>query len=341
MKKVLFIGQCNNGSTSRMRYEQIKEYFGANAQISLIDTSIIISGTKRILRSIGWRLKIGPMIKNLNKQVLLEIEKSNEGYKLIWVEKGVFLYPSTVIKLKKKTNNLVHYTPDPAFLYHKSRYFKNSVAIYDHCITTKTFELENYKKNNCKNLIYCTQGYDQQLHKSYFTFDEKKYDVSFIGHFEKNRASIIKKLIDNDIIVVLAGIKWEKFVKENFGNKNLCYLGRSIMGEEYAKIISQSRISLGLLSKWIPEKHTTRTFEIPACGTALLTERNEETAQYFSPKEALFYDNENEILEIIQNNLKNPISLRDTSFLGQNKVNSNNYSHSKIIHFILEKVLKN
>ena len=37
----------------------------------------------------------------------------------------------------------------------------------------------------------------------------------------------------------------------------------------------------GLLAKWVPELHTTRTFEIPACGTALVTERNSETALVF------------------------------------------------------------
>jgi spore maturation protein CgeB len=44
------------------------------------------------------------------------------------------------------------------------------------------------------------------------------------------------------------------------------------------------------LSKRFPELHTTRTFEIPACGAVLATERNAETARFFSDAEAMFFD---------------------------------------------------
>jgi spore maturation protein CgeB len=45
-----------------------------------------------------------------------------------------------------------------------------------------------------------------------------------------------------------------------------------------------------LLSKRFPELHTTRTFEIPACGALLATERTAETTRFFNGDEALFFD---------------------------------------------------
>ena len=50
--------------------------------------------------------------------------------------------------------------------------------------------------------------------------------------------------------------------------------------EEYAKIISLSYFGLGLLSNWVPELHTTRTFEIPACNTCLITPKTIEIANF-------------------------------------------------------------
>ncbi len=337
---ILFIGQCNLGSTSRMRYENIQNYFSADANIFLIDTSELINNIPRVHRSIGWRFKIGPLVKNINKVICSKIESNEIIFDLIWVEKGVFIYPSTVSFLKSRANVLVHFTPDPAFLYHKSRFFNKSISNYDHCITTKSFELQEYNNFKCKNLILCTQGFDEQIHKSYYNFNEKIYDVCFIGHHEKNRETILQSLIDNNISILLAGIKWKKFVFNNRRNKNLHYLGHSVVGENYAKAISSSKISLGLLSKWIPEKHTTRTFEIPACGTALLTEYNEETATFFNSNEVLFYANENQIISIIQDQLKNSTSLSEISNYGQIKVFNGNYSHSKIMNSLLDQVMK-
>lgn len=337
---ILFIGQCNYGSTSRMRFEHIKKYFGADASVFLIDTSELINNIPRIFRSVGWRFKIGPLVKKINN-VICSIIKSNKlKFDLIWVEKGVFIYPSTVSYLKSSTYVLVHFTPDPAFLYHNSRFFNKSISNYDHCITTKSFELQEYRNLNCKNIILCTQGFDEQIHKTYYNFDEKIYDVCFIGHHEKNRERILQSLIDNNITILLAGIKWKKFVFKNRRNKKLNYLGNSVVGDNYAKALSSSKISLGLLSKWIPEKHTTRTFEIPACGTALLTEYNEETASFFNTNEVLFYTNEKQILGIIQNKLKNSNSLKDISIYGQKKVLNGNYSHAKIMNSLLDQVLK-
>lgn len=40
----------------------------------------------------------------------------------------------------------------------------------------------------------------------------------------------------------------------------------------------------GALSRRFPERHTTRTFEIPACGTVLITEWNEEISVFLGEK---------------------------------------------------------
>jgi spore maturation protein CgeB len=237
------------------------------------------------------------------------------------------------------SKKVVHFTPDPAFLYHQSRFFKRTVSKFDFCITTKSFELELYRSNGCKNVIFCTQGFDPLIHKPYFSFDNKIFDVCFIGHFEKERARIIQQLLLNNKSVALAGIKWEQFVKRNKKNSNLHYYGHHVSGSEYSKLISQSKIGLGLLSRWIPEKHTTRTFEIPACGTALLTEKNSETESFFNSEEVIFYNSESEICSIIADLLDNPLKLRDITLAGNKKIQKGDFSYIEIMKNILNSIL--
>jgi spore maturation protein CgeB len=322
-----------------MRFEKLEEIY--KTEIELIDLTPIILDTPKLLRSIGWRYKMGPLITNINSRILKQLATKAHIYDLIWIDKGVFLTKNTLKLLKYKTEKIIHFTPDPAFLFHKSRFFNRSIHYYDSCVTTKSFEIDLYTKKGCKNIIYATQGYDESIHKPFCEFEDKIFDVCFIGHYEKNREIIIQELIDNQISVVLAGIKWEGFVERNRNSEFLNYYGANVSGLSYSKLISQSFIGLGLLSKWIPEKHTTRTFEIPACGTALLTECNNETMSFFLENEVVFYNSENEILKTVKESLKSKDKLKKTSINGMHKVHQGPFSYLKIMQIVVEKINNN
>jgi spore maturation protein CgeB len=304
--KVLYIGQCEEGSTSKMRFDVMSSYF--NVKIDLINVSDLIFSTNKIFRTLGWRLKIGPLIWRVNQLINYTISQ-NDMYDLIWIDKGVFISFDTMMSIRSKCIKLVHFTPDPAFFYHNSRFFKKSLTLYDYCITTKSFELSEYKRYGCQNLIYSPQCYDELIHKPLYSFEEKVYDVCFIGHYEKERALILQNLIDNNIRVVIGGIKWSAFAKKNKYKTNFTYVGSHLAGLDYSRVLSSSKIGLGLLSKWIPEKHTTRTFEIPACGTFLATEINDEIFSFFG-NDVLYFSDSINLLSQVNDLLKNPFLLK-------------------------------
>jgi spore maturation protein CgeB len=333
--KMLYIGHYDVGSTSGMRGEYLKEILQPeNYKVANID--IPLKATGRLFRSFGWRFKKGPLIKNINNYILSVID-NNWAYDLVWVDKGVFVYPSVIEKLKQHSGRLVHFTPDPAFTYHQSHLFYKALPYYDYCITTKSFETGYYHQKGVKQLITCTQGFRPDVHKPYHSFEEKK-GIVFIGHHEKNREEIIKMLLDKNYPVTIAGIGWGKFAGKYKNKNRLTYLGEGIFGEEYARTLSGGLISLGLLSKIIPELHTTRTFEIPACGTAVITERNEETTKIFSDTEAFFFSSNEDLAATIDQAFADMEWLHNITKAGYKKVTEGGYDYKSILQGILNHI---
>jgi spore maturation protein CgeB len=260
-------------------------------------------------------------------------------FNLIWIDKAIFLTPKTTAYLKSLTDTLVHFTPDPAFTFHKSHLFRKSLSLYDFAITTKRYELAFFEKYLKKEkVIYATQGFDKKLHKPIIPYKEKKEGVLFIGHQETERAEVLQSLLDADIPVTVAGIKWETFIKQNQSNKKLHYLGKGFYGEDYVRSLSGYQFSWGSVSKWIPEQHTTRTFEIPACGTALITESNAETKSFFNDDEAIFYDSMEEMIDKIRYYQNHPVELEQLTAKGMERVHRDGRDYESILRDVLRKI---
>lgn len=336
MKRAVYIGICSQGTTSKMRADILHSIL-TGWEFQVIDTDVPKLAMPHLWQSIGFRYKLGPLINKVNRYVSDNIE--NEHYDLIWVDKAIYLTKATTQLLRSLSCKLVHFTPDPAFTFHKSRLFYQSLPLYDFAVTTKRWELQYYQsflKGN--QVLYATQGFDKAIHRPVSEFKDKK-GVCFVGHYEEERGRTLQLLIDNDVDVVLAGINWEKFVECNRNNSKLHYLGSGVYGEDYIKTISSTCISWGSLSKWIPELHTTRTFEIPACGTALLTERNEETMAFFNEDEAIFYSSEREMIDKVKYYLTHKEELQQLSENGHNRVMADGRDYESIVQKILHTIL--
>jgi spore maturation protein CgeB len=251
----------------------------------VIDTHVPFYKSNPFWRTLAFRFKKGKVISDTNRYILKQLTGK---YDLIWVDKAVFISDKVTKILRIRTNHLVHYTPDTAFEENTSDLFYNSLSYYDYVITTKSFEKEAYLKYISTEKLLCTpQGFNRKLHYSRHPIKNKLNRVIFVGLYEAARGKVISALLKENIPVALAGKNWKDFVKRH-QTLPLTFLGEGLFSEAYANAISESAIGLGLVSKRFPELHTTRTFEIPACGTALATERNEETL-FFLRKTRLYF----------------------------------------------------
>jgi hypothetical protein len=332
--KFLYIGQFTQGTTSRMRAETLMDILNPEAS-QVIDTHIPFYESHPLFRSLAFRFNKGPFISRINTFIL---ENIKQNYDVIWVDKAVFITPEITKKLAYSTKLLIHYTPDTAFEGNTSKHFYKSLKYYDYCITTKSFEGAQYLKYiEPTKLIYTPQGFDKTVHYPRCSFEEKENKVIFIGLNEHSREAVVTTLLKHKIKVDLAGKNWTAYIKNN-RLPGLTFLGESLLKDDYAMAISKALFGLGLVSKRFPELHTTRTFEIPACGTALLTEPNSETIQFFKEDEAIFFTSYEHLAKQILHYMHHRSELEQLTQKGHEKVIKQGYDYQSELQKICHKI---
>jgi spore maturation protein CgeB len=115
--------------------------------------------------------------------------------------------------------------------------------------------------------------------------------------------------------------------------------GEGIWGADYPRALRSAKIALGLLSKWIPETTTTRTFEIPATGTFMLAERNDDHAALFEEgKEAEFFASDEELGDKIRFYLANDAARGRIAAAGRARCERSGYSDAHQLRRVLARV---
>lgn len=85
---------------------------------------------------------------------------------------------------------------------------------------------------------------------------------------------------------------------------------------------------------------TTRTMEIPACGSLLMAERTVEHEQLFKDKEeAVFFSSNGELLELCQYYLGHEQERKRLAEAGRRRCLTSGYSNEETIKRVLEKIV--
>jgi len=297
--RLLYIGQLWEGGTC---LERMKTLVEMGCHITAFDTTPWLSGYSRWQQSIAHRINWGQPVAELNR-ALLRHTKTLQDINYVWIDKGRWIYPETLMALKDATSaTFIHYTPDPQLVHHKSRHFLASIPLYDLVVTTKPFEVGAYSNAGAIKVLLVRQGYDSRVMNVVPTRqDQEMYqsDVCFIGHYERHYSHRLRAAAPCSGRLRIWGPRWNRYVF--FHPWARPYVaGTGLWGDKYSIALKCSKLALGLLSKLIPETTTTRTFEIPAVGGFLLAERTEDHMKLFEEgKEAEFFSGDEELRDKI------------------------------------------
>lgn len=322
--KILFIGHLAHGQTSRMRMEVLRDL---GHEVVSVDAQTIMADSSYAARRLQQRMNRGPLITRLNQVVVRAMSEQRPD--LVWADKQEHLRPDTLDAARQVGARLLHYTPDPYFSvsWKRTQLQDECLPLYDYAVTSKSYELAEYYQV-CRQVIYMPLGYAEAVHRPLFPANRQlarsfSSDVGFVGGWEPRRETLLGSISRAGCLLKIWGYSWDHLVDGRWTPRRSYRLhmlagaepflirknerlaaalqGGEVYGDPYAWALTGARISIGFLRTVWPDQHTTRTFEIPACGSMLLADRTEEHQAFFQEgKEADFFSTEEELLQKVE-----------------------------------------
>ena len=100
----------------------------------------------------------------------------NKHYDVVWIDKGVVVYPETLkfIKEKSPDTKIVSYSPDNMALRHnQSQQYLECIPLYDIHFTTKSYILEDMKRLGAKRINFSNKLFESTYHHPMNLTDEE------------------------------------------------------------------------------------------------------------------------------------------------------------------------
>jgi spore maturation protein CgeB len=161
-----------------------------------------------------------------------------------------------------------------------------------------------------------------------------EFDGVFIGHYEKDeRYSCIKALQDNGVKVKVYGTGWNK-CKEDINS--LLSKTSPVLDSNYNEALNRAHFALCFFSKLNNDEYTRRVFEIPATKTLLVAQRTKTMSElYIDGEEAIFFDDEVELVSRITALLSHPDKIKSIAEKGYQRCVSSGYDvNSRMVNLL-------
>jgi spore maturation protein CgeB len=354
--KVLFLGEIGSGQTSLMRMRAF-ERLGHTVQG--VHTVAPWTRASWLMRQLQRRVQRGSVVDEINRSVLERAREFRPN--LVWAEKQEFLRVETIQELLKLGARSVHFTPDPYFSlsWKRTRLMDAAMSAFDVLVYCKSYERKEYEMLG-KPLVYMPLGYCDQTHRPLASGDVRWHsDIGFVGGWEPRRERLLHAIAAAGGAVKIWGEYWE-FLRDGewslrrhiilhqlagedrfrFHHDELlaaAYQGGEIYEDDYARALTGSKIGLGFLRKVCRDQHTTRSFEIPACGSLLIADRTEEHQEFFEEgKEAEFFDSCEELLDKVKSYRSNESARMRVAERGYKRCMDSKYAYVHRLKTALE-----
>jgi hypothetical protein len=318
--RILFLGEITPGQTSLMRMRALARL---GHSVHGIDTVQPWHEASWFKRQSQRRLGFGSVIDEINRSVLAVAAEFRPD--VVWAEKQEFLRADTLAVLAKRGACSVHFTPDPYFslAWKRTRLMDEAMGAFDMLVYCKSYEQPHYTALG-KPLIYMPLGYCDEIHRPLPSRDPQwNCAVGFLGGWEPRRERLLHLLAAANVDLKFRGGYWDflrdgkwtlrrQIILKRLAGRDRFHVhrddilaaawqGGEVYADDYARALTGARIGLGLVRRVCPDQHTTRTFEIPACGSMLIADRTEEHQALFSEgKEAEFFESDEELLDKVK-----------------------------------------
>lgn len=216
---------------------------------------------------------------------------------LVFAVKALWIGRETLEAVREKTGAyLLHWHPDDQRNPRSSSpVFLDALRSYDACLTSRDFGVAEYLEDGARRALYVPFAFDPSMHYPVPPRAEERAEACFVGDFEAQRARSLERLAAAGVRLDVWGPNWHK-LRKGSPLRRYCRF-RFAQADEMNQVFASSDLCLGFLRKQNRDRHTARTFEIPAAGGVMLMERTPDQQAFFEEDvEALYFGDDDELV---------------------------------------------
>ncbi len=257
---------------------------------------------------------------------------------VLLVIKGMYVSPKILSLVKQQSRVvLVNYaTDDPFNPVVSTPDLRNGISHYDTYVCTKRAIMEDVRRAGCANVAFVPFAYEPTLHFPEAPQSEQEIkrfacDVSFVGGADADRATLLRPVAEAfpNSFHVYGGFwhRYPEFARHQSG---------MVLDRAYRLALGGAKINLGLTRRANRDGHTMRSFEIPACGGLMITERTDEHCEWFEDgKDVVFFDSDDELCDKVRYYVKHDAERRRIARAGYEKITLGKHTYRDRIKTIL------
>lgn len=337
--KILFVGSTAATSTSLHYYTNLVRQGHATFPWNPEFFSARRAGDRWLQKLYGGPT---PQRRKQANQRLIEICRRNH-FDLIFVMGENYVSAEAIEAIRRMS------TQAPRFLFHshdnlfangirKPGDFAKALAAYDIAFTTKSQNVDRYRALGQSNAHFIPSAFEPSVHRPIAAAEsrlDETFAVSFIGTYDDSRLAWLQSAGWERMHVW--GDGWRRF--PNYESLKGRIHPQAIYFHEFADVCSRSLCSLGLLREEAEDRHTQRTFEIPACGTLQLAPRNDEIRTFFDEnREIVLFDTPEELRDKIDFYLRNDSERERIARAGYERCLRDGHSYASRVTTMLDKL---
>lgn len=317
MKKVLIVGDT-------LELGRTEEVYGRG--LSAIDCEVqhftwkeskpsLIAGS--LVDRLLWRAAWQPLAKLANQKLVERINQFRPDLTL--VISPLLLYPASILAMKKHGLAFAFFTDNPIDVHHThtNSWVKRGFPLWDAGLIWSQELVDRLLESGVKQAFFHPFCSDIEYH-----FPKQQtnpsYDVAFIGNWDasRKREKYLKAIADYRL--GLWGSNYWNTHCQELTLKDLCQ--GMCTYQEIPVVLGSARMGLNILRPQNEKGHNIRTYEIPAVGTLMLSERSDELLNLFKEdKEAIYFSSPDELKQKVEYLLQNPNLIKSIAEAGHKK----------------------
>lgn len=240
---------------------------------------------KHIFNKLIYKTGISRITKKINDEFRIAVEQFKPD--IIWIFKGMEIFPESLEWAKAKGIFLVNYNGDSPFIFSGegsgNKNVSDSIGLYDLFLT---YNREDKKQMEAKKVRSEILPFGFDLKEDLFEECEQIEEVNrvcFLGNPDEERAKFITHLAKMNIRIDVYGHYWKRYVS----HPNIT-IYKPVYSADFWRTLRKYRVQLNLMRPHNLKAHNMRTFEAAGVGAIQLAPLTEDHQLYFKENEEIF-----------------------------------------------------